>query len=128
MIKIKLANIYVDDQAKALSLYTDVLGFVKRTHMAVGDYRWLTVVSPAERNGTELVFETSASELARAYQKGLFEGGMPAAIFEVSDINAEYERLKAHGVTFRTEPTAMGPVTIAALEDTCGNVIQLAQG
>ena len=128
MIRIKLTNVFVDDQAKALAFYTDVLGFEKKSHMPAGDFRWLTVVSPADRDGVELLLEPSDNPVAQAYQKGLFESGLPAAVFEVDDVHAAIARLTARGVTFRTKPSAMGPVTIADLEDTCGKVVQIAQG
>jgi len=128
MIRIKLTNVFVDDQAKALAFYTDVLGFERKSDMPEGDFRGLTVVSPADRGGVELLLEPNDNPVAQAYQKGLFESGLPAAVFEVDDVHAAIARLTARGVTFRTEPSAMGPVTIADLEDTCGNVVQIAQG
>jgi catechol 2,3-dioxygenase-like lactoylglutathione lyase family enzyme len=128
MIKIKLTSVFVDDQDKALEFYTQVLGFVKKTDMPAGEFRWLTVVSPEDPDGVELVLEPNDSSIGSTYQKALFEGGMPAAVFEVDDIHKEYERLRALGAVFRTEPTPMGPATIAMLEDSCGNLVQLAQG
>jgi catechol 2,3-dioxygenase-like lactoylglutathione lyase family enzyme len=128
MIKLKLTSVFVDDQDKALAFYTQVLGFVKKTDLPAGEFRWLTVVSPADPDGVELVLEPNGTPIASSYQKALFEGEIPAAVFEVDDIHKEYDRLRALGVVFRAEPTPMGPVTTAVLEDTCGNLVQLAQG
>ena len=127
MISIILTSILVDDQDKALKFYTDILGFVKKTEIPVGKYKWLTVVSPDNLNGVELTLEPNENPLANTFQKGLFDSGIPATAFGVDDIEKEYERLKKLGVTFKTPPTTMGPVIIAVFDDTCGNWIQVAQ-
>jgi catechol 2,3-dioxygenase-like lactoylglutathione lyase family enzyme len=126
-VKIALANVYVDDQEKALRFYTDVLGFEKKNDFPVGGARWVTVVSPQDPDGVELVLEPNGTPVAKAYQDGVYSGGMPAAVFSVDDIHAEYQRLTSLGVTFNGEPTAMGPVITAMLDDTCGNLVQLVQ-
>ena len=127
MLKISLSSLLVDDQARALAFYTDVLGFVKKTDFPVGEFRWLTVVSPAAPEGVELVLEPNANPAAKAFQAAMFNEGIPLTAFEVDDIQAEFARLKAAGVVFKTEPTSAGPVTIAVFEDTCGNLIQIYQ-
>ncbi|KAF5041327.1 MAG: VOC family protein [Methanoculleus marisnigri] len=125
-MKIILTRVFVDDQDRALKFYTEVLGFVKKNDVSAGDYRWLTVVSPDDRNGTELLLELNDNPVVRAYQKGIFEQGIPAASFGVEDTRAEYERLKARGVKFTLEPTeVVDRVTIAVFDDTCGNLIQI---
>ncbi len=126
-MKIKLNSIFVDDQDKALKFYTEVLGFVKRTEFPVGEFKWLTVVSPEEPDGTELVLEPDDNPAARAFKKALFEQGIPLTAFEVEDIQKEYERLKKLGVKFIQEPTKIGPTTQAVFDDTCGNLIQIYQ-
>lgn len=126
MPRIKLCSIFVDDQAKALRFYTDVLGFVKSKDIPVGEYRWLTVRS-ADGGDTELSLEPNANPAARTYQQALLEQGIPATAFEVDDVKAEFERLRERDVEFTTPPTPAGPVTIAVLLDTCGNRIQLYQ-
>ncbi len=127
-MRIVLTSVFVDDQDKALEFYTEKLGFVKKRDVAAGQYRWLTVVSPEDQNGTELVLEPNDNPAASTYQQAIFEQGIPATSFAVSDVRAEYERLKALGVTFTTEPTEVMPhVTIAVLDDTCGNLIQIQQ-
>lgn len=126
-MRIKLSSIVVDDQEKALAFYTGVLGFIKKQDIPMGPYRWLTVVSPESRDDLELVLEPNANPAAKVYQEALFAQGVPVNAFEVSDLQAEFESLKAAGVVFRREPAPMGPVNIAAFEDTCGNVIQLYQ-
>lgn len=126
MLRIKLCSIFVDDQTKALRFYTDVLGFVKSKEIPVGEYRWLTVRA-ADGGDTELSLEPNANPAARTFQQALLEQGIPATAFEVDDVKAEFERLGKRGVTFTTPPTAAGPVTIAVLLDTCGNLIQLYQ-
>lgn len=126
-MKIKLTSILVDDQAKALAFYTEILGFVKKTDLPLGEFRWLTVVSDEEPDGTELVLEPNANPAARTYQQALVEQGIPLTAFAVDDIQKEYERMKNQGVVFHTEPTAAGPVTIAVFDDTCGNLIQIFQ-
>ena len=127
MITISTTSVLVDDQAKALQFYTDVLGFVKKTDVPLGDFRWLTVVSPAAPDGVQLLLEPNAHAAAKVFQKALLDDGIPLTSFAVDDIQAEYERMRKLGVVFRTNPTKAGPVTIATLEDTCGNLIQLAQ-
>ena len=117
----------VDDQAKALSFYTEKLGFVKKEDEPVGEYRWLTVVSPEQPDGPELVLEPMGFEPAKRFQRELFEAGIPAQAFYVDDVDSEYERLNALDVTFKTTPTQAGPVEIAVIEDTCGNLIQIVQ-
>jgi catechol 2,3-dioxygenase-like lactoylglutathione lyase family enzyme len=126
MPRIKLCSIFVDDQAKALRFYTDVLGFVKSKDIPVGEYRWLTVRS-ADGGDTELSLEPNANPAARTYQQALLEQGIPATAFEVDDVKAEYARLRERDVEFTTPPTPAGPVIIAVLLDTCGNRIQLYQ-
>jgi len=128
MIKIAVTSVLVDDQAKALRFYTEVLGFVKRKDLAAGAYRWLTVASAAAPDGVELVLEPDAHPAAKAFKKAMFADEIPAASFAVDDIQAEYERLKTLGVKFRSKPTQAGPVTVALFDDTCGNLIQIAQG
>lgn len=117
----------VDDQDKALKFYTQVLGFEKKTDLAMGEDRWLTVVSPDEPNGTELLLEPMGFTPAKTYQKALFEAGIPLTSFAVSDLQVVYERMKKQGAVFRMAPTKAGPVTVAMFEDTCGNLIQLVQ-
>jgi len=127
-MKIKYASVFVSDQEKALRFYTESLGFVKKSDIAAGQYRWLTVVSPDDRNGPELVLEPNENSAAKTYQKAIFEQGIPATMFGVSDIRAEHERLKGLGVKFTMEPTeVMEHVTIAVLDDTCGNLTQIQQ-
>jgi catechol 2,3-dioxygenase-like lactoylglutathione lyase family enzyme len=116
-----------DDQDKALAFYTNALGFVKKQDFPVGRFRWLTVVSQADRDGVELLLEPNDNPAARTFQEALFEQGIPATTFGVDDLEREYERLQKLGVVFRTKPTRTGPVLTAVLEDTCGNLIQLAQ-
>lgn len=126
-MRIVVTNVFVRDQEKALKFYTDVLGFVKKQDMPAGEFRWLTVASPEDPDGVELLLEPNDNPAAKAYQKALFEQGIPAASFGVDDVAKEYERLKGLGVTFTMEPTSMGPVTMAVFDDTCGNLIQIAQ-
>jgi catechol 2,3-dioxygenase-like lactoylglutathione lyase family enzyme len=128
-MKINLTSVFVDDQAKALRFYTEILGFVKKHDVPVGETdRWLTVVSPDEPGGTELLLEPAAHPAAMTYRDTLVEDGIPLAQFAVDDVRAEYERLRGLGVRFTQEPLEMGPVTTAVLDDTCGNLIQLAGG
>ena len=127
MIRIHLTSVFVDDQAQALRFYTDVLGFVKKNDIPLGEFRWLTVVSPAEPNGVELLLEPSDNPATKAFKQAIFAQGIPAASFAVDDIQAEHERLQKLGVSFTQPPTPMGPVTVATLNDTCGNLIQIAQ-
>jgi catechol 2,3-dioxygenase-like lactoylglutathione lyase family enzyme len=126
-MKIFVTSVLVDDQEKALRFYTEILGFSKKNDVPAGSYRWLTVVSPEGAEGVELLLEPNTFPPAQTYQKALFDAGIPATMFGVDDIRKEYERLKGLGVVFPTKPTAMGPVTIAVFEDTCGNLIQMAQ-
>lgn len=127
-MKIKLNSIHVDDQNRALAFYTDILGFRKSKDIPVGgDFRWLTVVSPEGPDDIELVLEPNANPAAKSYQEALFKQGIPITAFEVDDIQAEFERLKEHGVMFTREPVEMGPVKIAMFSDTCGNLIQIYQ-
>jgi catechol 2,3-dioxygenase-like lactoylglutathione lyase family enzyme len=126
-VRIKLTSVMVDDQNKALQFYTDVLGFRKKHEIPVGDYKWLTVVSPEGPDDLELSLEPNANPAAKAFQQAMFNQGIPLAAFEVVDIQADYERLHGHGVVFTREPTKAGPVTIAVFSDTCGNLIQLYQ-
>jgi catechol 2,3-dioxygenase-like lactoylglutathione lyase family enzyme len=127
-LRIKLTSVYVDDQEKALKFYTEMLGFIKKADISAGGYRWLTVVSPEDQTGTELVLELNINPAAKTYQQALFKQGIRAAAFFVDDVQKEYERLKKLGVNFTMEPTKlMGtPSTIAVLDDTCGNLIQIA--
>jgi catechol 2,3-dioxygenase-like lactoylglutathione lyase family enzyme len=126
-MKIHLASIFVDDQAKALEFYTDVLGFQKKNDIPLGEHRWLTVVSPSNPDGTELVLEPNEHPAVEPFRTALVEDGIPFTSFAVDDVAAEYERLVALGVTFTQEPTQMGPVITAILDDSCGNLIQIAQ-
>ena len=126
-MRINLASIHVDDQEKALRFYTDVLGFVTKNDVPLGEHRWLTVVSPEEPDGVELVLEPSDHPAVGPYKDALVADGIPFTSFAVADVRAEFDRLKGLGVTFTQEPTEMGPVTTAVLDDTCGNLIQIAQ-
>jgi predicted enzyme related to lactoylglutathione lyase len=126
-MKIILTSVMVDDQEKAYKFYTEVLGFVKKNDIPLGEDRWLTVVSPEGPDDVELLLEPMGFPPARTYQIALFEAGIPLTSFAVDDIQKEYERMKKLGVVFKTAPTKMGPVTIAVFEDTCGNLIQMAQ-
>ena len=125
-MKINVTSVYVDDQDKALAFYTDVLGFVKKNDIPAGEYRWLTVVSAEAQEGVELLLEPDAHPAARPFKEALVADGMPFTSFAVDDVQAEFDRLSAHGVTFVQPPTEMGPVTTAVLDDTCGNLIQIA--
>ena len=126
-MRIKLTSIMVDDQAKALKFYTEVFGFVKKHEIPVGEYKWLTVVSPEGPGDVELSLEPNANPAGKTFQEAMFKQGIPITAFEVEDIAADFKRLKALGVVFTQEPTAAGPVTIAVCADTCGNLIQLYQ-
>ena len=126
-MRIKLTSIMVDDQAKAEKFYTGVFGFEKKHDIPVGEYRWLTVVSPEGRDDLELSLEPNANPAGKAFQEAIFKQGIPITAFEVHDIDAEFKRLKTLGVVFTQEPTRMGPVSIAVCADTCGNLIQLYQ-
>ena len=125
-MKIVLTSVMVDDQAKALAFYTDVLGLVKKLDIPIGEARWLTVVSP-ESPDIELLLEPNAHPAAKVYQKALFDDGIPLMSFASQDFRKEYEQMNQRGVVFRGEPKQMGPATLAVFEDTCGNLIQLAQ-
>lgn len=127
MPRIMLTSVFVDDQEKALGFYTDVLGFEKRTDVPVGEHRWLTVGSPDQPGGTELLLEPDAHPAARTFTAALVEDGIPALQLAVDDVRAEHARLSALGVRFTQEPLTTGPVTTAVLDDTCGNLVQLAQ-
>lgn len=124
-MKIKLSSVFVNDQDKALKFYTESLGFVKKADFPIGNAKWLTVVSPDEPDGTELLLEPNGNSAAQAYQTAIFEQGIPATAFAVEDVEAEYERLKKLGVIFQTEPTQMDNITVAVFDDTCGNLIQI---
>src|SRR5579875_2696534 len=126
-MKIKLTTIFVDNQDKALHFYTDVLGFVKKADFSQGPFRWLTVASPEEPNGTELQLALNNNPAASAYQQAIFGQGQPAVMFYTDDIKGDYERIKANGAEFTMPPTDVTGSTIAMLNDTCGNLIQLAQ-
>jgi len=126
-MRIKLTSLMVDDQDKALKFYTDLLGFRKKHEFPVGAYKWLTVISPESPEDIELSLEPNANPAAKTFQKAMFDQKIPLAAFEVGDIEKEYAKPAASGVVFTTKPTQMGPVTIAVLSDTCGNLIQLYQ-
>ena len=126
-MKIKLTSIYVDDQDKALRFYTEVLGFAKKADLSQGPFRWLTVASPEEADGTQLQLALNTNPPAKAYQQAIFEQGQPAVMFYTDDIKGDYERIKAHGAQFTMPPTDVTASTIAMLKDTCGNLIQLTQ-
>ena len=126
-MKIKLTSVFVDDQAKALSFYTEVLGFAKKADFSNGPYRWLTVASPEEPNGTELQLALNDNPAAKAYQQAMFQQGQPAVMFYTDDVKGDYERIKARGAEFTMPPTDVTGSTIARLTDTCGNLIQLTQ-
>jgi catechol 2,3-dioxygenase-like lactoylglutathione lyase family enzyme len=125
-MRINLASIFVDDQDKALLFYTDVLGFQKKTEVPMGEHRWLTVVAPEDPDGVELVLEPSDHPAVGPFKNALVSDGIPFTSFAVADVHAETERLQALGVRFTQEPLAMGPVTTAVLDDTCGNLIMIA--
>ena len=125
-MRINLASVLVDDQEKALRFYTEVLGFVKKHDVPLGEDRWLTVVSPEDPDGTELLLEPSGHPAAKPFKDALVADGIPYTSFAVEDVHAEYERLSGLGVRFTQQPTEMGPVTTAVLDDTCGNLIQIA--
>jgi predicted enzyme related to lactoylglutathione lyase len=127
-MKIKLTSVYVDDQEKALRFYTDVLGFTKKTDVSNGPYRWLTMTSPEEPDGTELQLALNDNPAAKTYQQAMFQQGQPAAMFHSDDVKGDYERIKARGAEFNMPTTEVMPgVTIAQLNDTCGNLIQINQ-
>jgi catechol 2,3-dioxygenase-like lactoylglutathione lyase family enzyme len=126
-VKIVVTSVLVDDQEKALQFYTGVLGFVKKHDIPMGQFRWLTVASPGDENGVELVLEPDQHPAAGAFKRALVEDGIPFTSFGVEDVRAEYDRLRSAGVRFTQPPVDMGPVTTAVLDDTCGNLIQIAQ-
>lgn len=126
-MNIIVTSLFVDDQDKALKFYTDVLGFVKKHDVPAGNFRWITVVSKDDENGTELVLEPNDNIAAQDYQNSLMQQGIPATMFGVNDIDKEYERLEALGVEFTMEPTAAGDMKLAVFNDTCGNLIQLIE-
>jgi predicted enzyme related to lactoylglutathione lyase len=126
-MKIKLTSVYVDDQAKALTFYTDVLGFAKKADFSNGPYRWLTVGSDDEADGTQLQLALNNNPAAKAYQQAMFQQNQPAAMFFTDDIKGDYERIKGRGAEFTMPPTDVTGSTIAMLKDTCGNLIQLTQ-
>jgi predicted enzyme related to lactoylglutathione lyase len=126
-MRIRLNSVCVEDQDKALKFYTEVLGFIKNKEIPVGEFKWLTVVSPEEPDGTELVLEPNINPATKTFQSAIFKQGIPLTAFAVEDIQKEYERLKKLGVAFTMKPTQAGPVTIAVFDDTCGNLIQLYQ-
>jgi catechol 2,3-dioxygenase-like lactoylglutathione lyase family enzyme len=126
-MRIYVTSVLVDDQEKALRFYTDVLGFVKKTDIPAGEARWLTVVSPDQPEGPELLLEPDAHPAAAPFKAALAADGIPATSFAVDDVNAEFQRLRGLGVRFTQEPVEMGPVTTAVFDDTCGNLIQIAK-
>nr|PZM94950.1 MAG: bleomycin resistance protein [Thermocrispum agreste] len=126
-MRINLTSVLVDDQEKALRFYTEVLGFVKKTEIPLGEARWLTVVSPEDPDGVELVLEPDAHPAAKPFKEALVADGIPFTSFAVDDVHAEYERLSGLGVRFTQPPIEMGPVTTAVFDDNCGNLIQIAQ-
>ena len=125
-MRINMTSVLVDDQDKALRFYTDVLGFAKKAEIPLGEYRWLTVVSPDDPDGTELVLEPDAHPAAKIFKEALVSDGIPFTSFAVDDVAAEFARLAQRGVRFTQEPTEMGPVITAVFDDTCGNLIQIA--
>jgi len=126
-MKIKLTSVYVDDQDKALRFYTDILGFAKRADFSQGPYRWLTVASSEEPDGTQLQLALNNNPAAKTYQQAMFQQNQPAAMFFTDDVKGDYERIKARGAEFTMPPTAVTGSTIAMLKDSCGNLIQLTQ-
>jgi catechol 2,3-dioxygenase-like lactoylglutathione lyase family enzyme len=126
-MRINLTSVLVDDQDKALRFYTEVLGFQKKTEVPLGEHRWLTVVSPDDPNGTELVLEPDAHPAAKPFKDALVGDGIPFTSFAVEDVRKEFARLQSLGVEFSQEPVDMGPVTTAVFDDTCGNLIQIAE-
>jgi len=124
-MRINLASVLVDDQEKALRFYTEILGFQEKANVPLGEHRWITVVSPEDPDGTELVLEPDEHPAAKPFKKALVADGIPFTAFAVDDVRAEHERLRGLGVRFTREPADMGPVTTAVLDDTCGNLIQI---
>jgi catechol 2,3-dioxygenase-like lactoylglutathione lyase family enzyme len=125
-MKIVVTSVFVDNQDKALRFYTDMLGFVKKTEIPLGEARWLTVVAPDDPDGTELLLEPDAHPAVGPFKRALVEDGIPFTSFAVENVHAEYDRLRSRGVHFTQPPVEMGPVTTAVLDDTCGNLIQIA--
>lgn len=125
-MRINLTSVLVDDQDKALRFYTEVLGFQEKVNVPLGEHRWLTVVSPENPDGTELLLEPDGHPAAKPFKKALVDDGIPYTAFAVDDVHKEYERLRELGVVFTQAPTDMGPVTTAVFDDTCGNLIQIA--
>lgn len=126
-MKIKLNSVLVDDQEKALSFYTDKLGFIKKTDIPMGEFRWLTVAAPDDPDGAELVLEPSAFPAAATFKKALYDAGIPQTALASADVRAEYESLVKKGVKFKSEPAEAGGTVIAMFDDTCGNLIQMYQ-
>lgn len=126
-MKIIVTSVFVEDQDKALAFYSEKLGFVKKHDVPAGEFRWITLVSPEDQGGTELLLEPNNHPAAKEYQEKLFADGIPATMFGVADIQKEYERLVEKGVEFRMEPKKMGDITLAVFNDTCGNLIQIAE-
>jgi catechol 2,3-dioxygenase-like lactoylglutathione lyase family enzyme len=126
-MKIYQTSVFVSDQEKALRFYTEVCGFVKKTDIPVGEFRWLTVISPDQPGGTELLLEPNENPAAQVFQKALVDQGIPLTSFAVESVQQEYDRMSAQGVRFTMPPTEMGNVTVAVFDDTCGNLIQIAQ-
>jgi len=126
-MKIKVTSVMVDNQDKALKFYTEILGFIKKTEIPLGEHKWLTVVSPEAPDEVELLLEPMGIEAAKVFQKALYSAGIPLTAFNVDDIQKEYERLEKLGVKFSMKPTKMGPATLAVFDDTCGNNIQIVQ-
>jgi catechol 2,3-dioxygenase-like lactoylglutathione lyase family enzyme len=124
-VKIAMTSVLVDDQEKALRFYTDVLGFLPKNDVPLGEHRWVTVVSPQAPDGVELVLEPDEHPAAKPFKQALVADGIPYTAFAVDDVHAEHARLTGLGVTFTQDPVVMGPVTVAVLDDTCGNLIQL---
>src|SRR5438552_15437232 len=126
-MKIKVTSVYVDDQSKALRFYTEVLGFAKKADFSQGPYRWLTVASPEDPDGTELQLALNNNPAAKAYQQAMFQQGQPAAMFFTDDVQADYERTKARGAEFTMPPPDVTASKVAMLKDTCGNLIQITE-
>ncbi len=127
IMKITLSSVFVDNQDKALKFYTEILGFEKKSEIQTGNAKWLTLVSPEDPDGVQLVLESGDNSATKIYRKAMFEQGIPLTAFAVDDIQSEFERLRGKGVVFTMFPTDTGPVTVAVFNDTCGNLIQLYQ-
>ena len=126
-MNILVTSLFIDNQDEALRFYSETLGFIKKNDIPMGEFRWITLVSPDNQQGTELVLEPNNHPAAKEYQQKIFAEGIPATMFGVEDVQKEYERLLEQGVSFTIEPTEMGNVKIAVFDDTCGNLIQIAQ-